>query len=79
LELLSLYLESIGKLWPVFYEKFAKIYIPELKTAVSECLLNAPENSLRNIRKEIIESIIKNVELLLKRVLSTDERTLECD
>jgi hypothetical protein len=73
-ELLSNYIEIISKPWPMYYNKFSSWYIPRICKAVKSCLLDAPEMILRDVRRETIEAIIKSLDILLKRVETSEKR-----
>ena len=79
LDLLAYYMECLGRIYPMYHRDFISKFAVDIKDAVQNSILNAPEASIRNIRKEKIEQIVTRLGDLLKRVYSFSERdqTLE--
>ena len=74
LELLLYYMDCLGSAFPLYHRSFAQEYIPKLQAAVELSILNAPEQSIRNVRKERIDGIVKNLDYLLRRVYVYEEK-----
>lgn len=70
IEPLTNYLSGLGNIHALYVKMFAKNYIPKLKDAVLINLLQSPENNIRNMAKEKLDTIIKAMENLLKRAYS---------
>lgn len=73
-DMLAHYMECLGKVYPMYHRDFIGKFAKEIQEAVQKAILNAPEASIRNVRKEKIESIVSRLEDLLKRVYTYDER-----
>lgn len=63
----------------MYHRDFAAKFIPDIKDAVQSAILNAPEASIRNVRKEKIEGIVSRLNDLLKRVYTYEQRELEIE
>jgi hypothetical protein len=74
LETFFYYMDILGKIWALLFREYAKKIIPQINEAVHYSLLNAPEQLLRNVRRERIEGIIKSHENLLRRTMDNDDR-----
>jgi hypothetical protein len=79
LELLAKYMECLGRVYPMYHRDFIAKYAKDIKEAVQNAILNAPEASIRNIRKEKIEMIVGRLNDLLKRVSNYEERQKTID
>jgi hypothetical protein len=79
LDLLGHYMECLGRVFPMYHRDFISKFAFDIKDAVQNSILNAPEASIRNVRKEKIEQIVGRLGDMLKRVYNYDERerTLE--
>jgi hypothetical protein len=78
-ELLSFYMECLGKVFPMYHRDFIASFSFDVKKAVHHAILNAPEASIRNVRKERIESIVTRLNDLLKRVMNFNKREHEIE
>jgi len=78
-ELLSHYMECLGKVFPFYHRDFVAKFASDVKDAVHHAILNAPEASIRNVRKERIESIVTRLNDLLKRIMSYSNRDQEIE
>lgn len=76
---LSHYMDCLGKVYPMYHRDFAAKFIPVLKDSVQSAILNAPEASIRNIRREKIEGIVNRLNDLLKRVYNYEQREQEIE
>ena len=79
LELLAYYMECLGRIFPMYHRDFIAKFALDIKEGVLNAIFNAPEDSIRNIRKEKIEQIVTRLGDVLKRIMSFEERdrTLE--
>ena len=79
LELLAHYMECLGRMYPMYHRDFIADFAPKVKEGVLNAIFNAPEESIRNIKKEKVEQIVNRLGDLLKRVMNYEERdrTLE--
>ena len=79
LELLAHYMECLGRIYPMYHRDFIADFAPKVKEGVLNAIFNAPEESIRNIKKEKVEQIVTRLGDLLKRVMNYEERdrTLE--
>lgn len=76
---LAFYMDCIGKVYPMYHRDFAAKFIIEVKNGVKSAILNAPEASIRNVRREKIEGIVGNLSNLLKRVYNYEQREQEIE
>lgn len=67
-------MDFLSKTFGSLHKGFAEDYVPKLRDAVSSCILNAPAQSLRDIRKERIDGIIRALDCLMKRVYKKEDR-----
>ncbi len=58
----------------MYHKDFITEYGPKFFDVCIHALREAPEKSLRDMRKERIESIIKSIDNFMRRVISKDER-----
>lgn len=58
----------------MYHKDFIQEYGPKFVEVCITALRNAPEKSLRNVRREKIDLIIKSVDNFQKRLISKDER-----
>jgi hypothetical protein len=58
----------------IYHKDFVSEYIPKFVTVCKKRLKEAPEKSLRDVRREKIESLIKSIDNLQRRLLPKDER-----
>ena len=77
--LLAHYMDCIGKVFPMYHRDFVKTFASDVKTAVENAILNAPEASIRNVRREKIDGIISKLNDLLKRIYTYDQRDTEIE
>ena len=79
LDLLAYYMECLGRIYPMYHKDFIAQFAPAIKEGVLNAIFNAPEDSIRNIRKEKIEQIVTRLGDVLKRIMTFEERekTLE--
>ena len=77
--LLAHYMDCVGKVFPMYHRDFIKNFAANVKTAVENAILNAPEASIRNVRREKIDGIISKLNDLLKRIYTYDQRDTEIE
>ncbi len=58
----------------MYHKDFISEYGPKFVDVCTRALREAPEKSLRDMRRERIESIIKSIDNFQRRVISKDER-----
>lgn len=58
----------------MYHKDFIAEYGPKFVDVCTRALREAPEKSLRDMRRERIESIIKSIDSFQRRVISKDER-----
>lgn len=75
LDLLAHYMECLGRMFPMYHRDFIAKFAPAVKEGVLNAIFNAPEDSIRNIRKEKIEQIVTKLGDILKRIMPYEERT----
>ena len=63
----------------IYHKDFVAEYIPNFVTVCKKRLREAPEKSLRDVRREKIESIIKSIDNMQRRLLPKDEREKETE
>ena len=73
-DLLAHYMDCLGKVYPMYHRDFINQFAVDVQNAVQSSILNAPEASIRNVRKEKIESIVSRLEDILKRKYSYEEK-----
>ena len=79
LELLAYYMECLGRIYPMYHRDFISDLAPKVKDGVLNAIFNAPEESIRNIKKEKVEQIVTRLGDILKRIMSFDERDKTLD
>jgi hypothetical protein len=77
--LLSHYMDSIGKVFPMYHRDFIIKFAEDVKNAVQTSILNAPEASIRNVRREKIEGIVSKLNDILRRVYGYEVRDREIE
>lgn len=63
----------------MYHRDFASKFIPDIKNGVQNAILNAPEASIRNVRREKIEGVVGRLNDLLKRVFNYEQREIEIE
>ena len=56
----------------VYHKDFVAEYIPQFVELCKKRLKQAPEKSLRDVRREKIDSLIKSIDSMNRRLLSKD-------
>lgn len=65
---------TVSQSFLVYHKDFIQEYGPKFVEVCIKALRGAPEKSLRNVRREKIDLIIKSVDNFQKRLISKDER-----
>ena len=63
----------------IYHKEFIVEYGPKLVSVCKRRLRDAPEKSLRDVRREKIEAIIKSVDNLQRRLIVKEEREKETE
>ena len=63
----------------IYHKEFASEYLPKFVQICKNRLKDAPEKSLRDVRREKIESIIKSIDIMNRRLLSKELREKETE
>lgn len=63
----------------IYHKEFIEEFAPKFVDICKQRLKEAPEKSLRDIRREKIEAIIKGIDSLQRRILAKDEREKETE
>jgi ubiquitin carboxyl-terminal hydrolase 34 len=63
----------------IYHKEFITEYGPKFVELCRRRLKDAPEKSLRDVRREKIEAIIKSIDNLQRRLLSKDQRERETE
>lgn len=74
LNMIASIIQCISYPFMVYHKNFIQEYAPKLINQSVKALKNAPEKSLRDVRREKIEGIIKSVDNFYRRLISKDER-----
>ena len=65
----------VGRISFLFHKKFAKAYIPQFTSFIMKKLIDSPQTTYRDFNKEKLDTVLTNIENLLKRVYSIEEKT----
>ena len=74
INLLSIIVTALSSPYQMYHKDFITEYGPKFVDVCTRALREAPEKSLRDMRRERIESIIKGIDNFQRRVISKDER-----
>jgi ubiquitin carboxyl-terminal hydrolase 34 len=66
--------QIITTAFPVYHKDFITEFGQRIATSITKRLLSTSDQSLRDVRKEQIEAILKSVDSISKRFLEKDER-----
>ena len=72
-------LQCIACPFPVYHKEFIEEYGPHFTQIAIKRLKETPDKSLRDVRREKIEGIIKAIDNLQKRYIGKDEREKETE
>lgn len=79
LNILSNLMGMVSSPYLVFHKDFIHDYGPKVVELCKKRLKGAPEKSLRDVRREKIEGIIKSIDLIQRRVLTKNERETQTE
>jgi ubiquitin carboxyl-terminal hydrolase 34 len=74
LNILANLIHCVSYPYLVYHKDFIQEYGPEFVKLCIKKLRDAPEKSLRDVRREKIESIIKSIDNFQRRLISKEER-----
>ena len=74
LNLLATLVQCISYPYIIYHKDFIQEYAPKFVEVCMKRLRDAPEKSLRDVRREKIEGIIKSIDNFQRRLISKDER-----
>lgn len=74
LNLLGILVANLSTPYQIYHKEFIAEYGPKFVDICVKRLRSAPEKSLRDVRRERIESIIKSVDNFQRRVCPKDDR-----
>lgn len=69
----------VGKLYSLYHKKFIMNFALKFKDTVFNCLLHAPQTIYREYSKEKLDQIFEFMELILKRVLTIQQKNAIVD
>lgn len=69
----------VAKPYLVYHSEFQKEFCPKIVEISKKKLKEAPEKSLRDVKREKIESIIKSIDSLQRRITSKEDRERETE
>lgn len=67
-------IQCISYPYLVYHKEFIQEYGPKFVEICIKALREAPEKSLRDVRREKIESIIKSIDNFQRRLITREER-----
>jgi ubiquitin carboxyl-terminal hydrolase 34 len=74
LNIVGILVSNISNPYLIYHRDFISEYGPKLVDICIQKLRNAPEKSLRDVRRERIESIIKSIDNFQRRLITKEER-----
>jgi ubiquitin carboxyl-terminal hydrolase 34 len=74
LNILASLVECISTCYLVYHKEFIQEYGHKFVEVCTRALKDSPEKSLRNVRREKIENIIKSIDKFQRRLITKDER-----
>lgn len=74
LNILGMIIHNMSIPYQIYSKHFITAYGPTFVSAVLNRLRSAPEKSLRDVRRERIESIIKSIDNFNRRLIAKEER-----
>lgn len=79
LNALAILMQIVSTPYLVYHKEFVVEYGPRFVSVCKRRLREAPEKSLRDVRREKIDAIIKSVDCLSRRLIAKDEREKETE
>lgn len=74
LNLLGILVSNLSIPYQIYHKEFITEYGPQFVDICIKRLRNAPEKSLRDVRRERIESIIKSIDNFQRRLITKEDR-----
>jgi ubiquitin carboxyl-terminal hydrolase 34 len=74
INMMGILVSSLSTPYQIYHRAFIADYGPQFVDACLARLRNAPEKSLRDVRRERIESIIKSIDNFQRRLVTKEER-----
>lgn len=74
LNLLSIIVTALANPYQMYHKEFVTEYGPKFVDVCTRALKEAPEKSLRDVRREQIENVIKSIDNFQRRTMTRDER-----
>jgi ubiquitin carboxyl-terminal hydrolase 34 len=74
LNILGILVSTISYPYSIYHREFITEYAPKFVDLSVHLLRNAPDKSLRDVRRERIESIIKSIDNFQRRLVTVEER-----
>lgn len=74
LNLVSIIVTALSYPYQMYHKDFIAEYSPKFVDVCTRALKEAPEKSLRDVRRERIESVIKCIDNFQRRTMGRDER-----
>jgi hypothetical protein len=79
LNVIGVLLECVSKPFIIYHKSFSQDYSPKIVALAKSKLKSIPEKTLREVKKEKLEAIIKSIDMLSKRITSKEERENEIE
>jgi hypothetical protein len=74
INLLSILVTNISAPYQIYHKDFITEYAPKFVDVCTRALKETPDKSLRDVRRERIESIIKSIDNFQRRLVAKDDR-----
>ena len=74
INLVSMIVTALSNPYQMYHKEFITEYGPKFVDVCTRALKEAPEKSLRDVRREKIESVIKSIDNFQRRSINKDER-----
>mmetsp|Transcript_23119 Transcript_23119/g.22547 ORF Transcript_23119/g.22547 Transcript_23119/m.22547 type:complete len:109 (-) Transcript_23119:2849-3175(-) len=72
-------IEMVSKPYIVYHKDFTKEYFPKLIVLATKLLYNSPDKFMRDNPKEKVDSLIKSIDNMNKRLLTKELREKETE
>lgn len=74
MNILGSIIQCISSPFPIYHKEFIQEYGPKFVELAIKALRGAPEKSLRDVRREKIEMIIKSIDNFQRRLINKEDR-----
>jgi hypothetical protein len=74
INLLSILVTNISAPYQIYHKDFITEYAPKFVDVCTRALKETPDKSLRDVRRERIEAIIKSIDNFQRRLVTKDDR-----